>query len=132
MNMGRITEKPVAEGSRSYLGIGLYSIPEAARLIQVPTRTLRRWTNGYTFAGGRFSEPLFERDLSDRLSQPILTFQDLIELFLVRQFRRAGWSLQRIQEEEKRAADQFQTNHPFAAKKVLTDNAYWFAEGEPL
>jgi uncharacterized protein (DUF433 family) len=120
------------EPGRALVGVGLYTVPEAARLVNVPARTLRRWTTGYTFARGRSSGPLFQRDLADRTRQPILTFQDLIELLLVRQFRRAGWSLQRIREEEKRAAERFKINHPFAAKKVLTDGHYWFTEEEPV
>jgi uncharacterized protein (DUF433 family)/DNA-binding transcriptional MerR regulator len=115
---------------QSYLGIGLYTVPEAARLLRVPARKLRRWAEGYTFADGRFSEPLFQRDYPELAARRILTFQDLIELSLVSQFRQKGVSMPAIRAAAKWAAEQFRTNHPFAVKRFHTDGKRLFAEGE--
>jgi uncharacterized protein (DUF433 family) len=91
---------------------------------------LRRWAQGYTFAGGRYSEPLFRRDYPKLAEQGILTFQDLIELFLVNRFRRAGVSMPTIRKTAQWAAEQFRTNHPFAVKQFHTDGYRLFAEME--
>jgi uncharacterized protein (DUF433 family) len=113
-----------------YLGIGLYTIPETARLLRVPVGKLRRWAQGYRFADGRFSKPMFGRDYPELADQGILTFQDLIELCLVSQFRQAGVSMQTIRTTARWAAEQFETNHPFAVRRFHTDGKRLFAEME--
>jgi hypothetical protein len=48
-----------------YLGVGLYSIPEAARLIGVPAATLRRWLAGHSLVSPEMpkpGEPFFYRE----------------------------------------------------------------------
>src|SRR5438876_10028365 len=98
--------------SRSFLGTGLYTLPEAARLLRVPPANLRRWAKGYTFAGDRFSEPLLRPDFPELAARCILTFQDLMELFLVARFRKVGVSMQRIRSTARWAARHFESNHP--------------------
>jgi uncharacterized protein (DUF433 family) len=114
----------------NYLGLGLYTLPEAARLLRVPLDRLRRWTIGYTFAGARFSEPLFKPDYPELAVKSILTFQDLMELFLVARFRQAGVSLQKIRATAQWAARRFETNYPFAIRRFHTDGKRLFAELE--
>src|SRR2546426_563110 len=97
-----------------YLGVGLYTVPEAARLLRVPSRKLGRWAEGYSFkARGepRFSEPLFRREYLDLAEQRILTFTDLMELQLVSLFRRLGVSMQTIRTAARWAAQVYSTNH---------------------
>jgi hypothetical protein len=45
-----------------YLGVGLYTMPEAARLLRVPVGKLRRWAQGYCLAASQYSAPMFRRD----------------------------------------------------------------------
>lgn len=118
--------------ARSLVGVGLYTVPEAARLLRATPTTVRRWTRGYTFAGGRASDPVFRRDYPHLKSPQILSFQDLVELLLVDRFRKAGWSLQRIRQEGRAAERQFHVTHPFASRRVLTDGRYWFTELPPV
>jgi len=113
-----------------YLGIGLYTVPEAAHLLGVPTAKLRRWAEGYTFARGRYSAPLLRRDYPELATRRILTFQDLIELSLVARFRQAGVTMATIRKAAQSAAEQFNTNHPFAVKSFRTDGYRLFAEIE--
>ena len=42
----------------SYVGVGLYTVPEVARMLGVSSQNLRRWAKGYRYAGKR-AEPLF-------------------------------------------------------------------------
>lgn len=74
------------------LGIGLYSIVEAGRLLQTPRRTLSRWIDGYVLklrGGTKAYAPIIAR--TDEKSY--LTFGDLVELMYVRGFRNEGISL---------------------------------------
>jgi uncharacterized protein (DUF433 family) len=116
--------------AHGYLGIGLYTVPEAAHLLGLPAARLRRWAEGYTFARGRYSEPLFRRDYPELAKQRILTFQDLIELSLVDYFRQAGVTMATIRKAAQSAAAQFNTSHPFAVKRFHTDGYRLFAEME--
>src|SRR5437660_1399451 len=124
-----------------YLGIGLYTIPEAARLLGLRTGKLRRWADEYSFRSrGRdgFSGPLFERDQPELVKHKILTFAALIELQMIRLFREEGVSMPTIRAAANRGAELYRTNHPFAAKRFHTDGKRIFAEaehalgGEPL
>ena len=40
-----------------FIGKGLYSVPEAARLTNVPSARIRRWLSGYRRAGGDLARP---------------------------------------------------------------------------
>jgi uncharacterized protein (DUF433 family) len=119
--------------AHSLIGVGIYTIPEAAQLLEVDVQTARRWVNGYTFHGGGHSDPVFEADFPvARGKQRILSFQDLVELLLIRRFRARKMSLQRIRQVGQTAKRRFNTRHPFATKRVLTDGKYWFEEGPAL
>jgi uncharacterized protein (DUF433 family) len=122
-----------AMSGQPYVGVGLYTLPEAARLIRAPIRKLTRWAEGYTFmteGKGKFSEPLFTRDHPELATQRILTFADLMELQLVSMFRKLGVSMPTIRAAAQWAAHEFGTNHPFAVKRFHTDGKRLFAERE--
>src|SRR5215211_7707370 len=78
-------------------GLGVYSLREAARLVQLPTRTVRRWVAGYDFRGKkgdlRFSKPMLEPDLERVAGIIELTFLDVIELLFIHNFQLQGVSL---------------------------------------
>src|SRR5712692_2379333 len=78
---GEQTQHPTT--GRSYLGVGLYSLPEAARLLRTPVATLRRWLAGSgspVEAGQRDAGPLVWRENPDLVGRGLLTFSELIEL----------------------------------------------------
>src|SRR5947209_16462590 len=107
-----------------YVGVGLYSIPEAARLIGVPAATLPRWVAGSLFASrekSQLSQPLFRREHSEVMPRLILTFADLIELYVMSLFRQHGVSLLTIQAIAKCAARELNSDHPLAAQRFHTE-----------
>lgn len=112
------------------LGIGLYTMTEAARLLRVDPRTLQWWAEGYSpvsQAGRRASEPVIQRDLVALEGEPLLTFTDLLELHMVALFRRENVSLQTIRAAADKAAQLFNTRHPFVVKQFETDGRHIFA-----
>ncbi|HZP82280.1 MAG TPA: DUF433 domain-containing protein [Chthonomonadaceae bacterium] len=112
------------------LGVGLYTLPEAARLLQISPTKLRRWAEGYPFVSSgqrRTAEPIIRRDLQALDGEPVLTFNDLLELYMIKLFRDAGVSLQTIRAAAEQAARMYRTNHPFAIKRFETDGKRIFA-----
>jgi uncharacterized protein (DUF433 family) len=98
-----------------YLGVGLYSLPEVARLLQMPSATLRRWLLGSaSMVGNLNTPPLVRRDDAELVARGLLTFTELIELLLIRRLREAGVSLTTIRAVAEQVAAALQTPHPFA------------------
>ncbi len=110
------------------LGTGIYTIGEAASLLHVPARTLRSWVDGYKRAGdepARSYPPILARDGA----QPgLLTFGDLIEMHLVREFRKAGVTLKEIRDAAKRLREAWGTPYPFAQRRIQTDGVQLLLE----
>jgi uncharacterized protein (DUF433 family) len=121
--LGREDNRSTAPG-RSYLGVGLYSLPEAARLARMPVATLRRWASeGRSPANGRPSAPmpLVRREDSELIAQGLLTFFELIALLLIRRLRQACVPLTAIRAMAQQAAVALQTSHPFATRSFYSD-----------
>jgi uncharacterized protein (DUF433 family) len=99
------------------LGIGLYSIPEAARLLRAHPQRVRRWIQP--------EEGLIPRvfDAEERT----ICFLELMELHFVKMFREAGVSLQTIRRAATTAAKRFETPCPFAVHRFDTDGRTIFA-----
>lgn len=117
--------------SESPLGVGLYTVSDAARLLRTPSRTLSRWVAGYVATlrnGPKSYAPVLAR--SESLS---LTFGDLVELMYVREFRRIKVSLEEIRNVARIYRDRWQVDYPFATKKfavegtklLANENASW-------
>ncbi len=114
--------------TRDLVGVGLYSVGEAARLLKTDRRKLRNWAEGYTFeyrGEEHSSEPIFRRDLANAAAH-LLTFADLIELLFISRFRSEGVSMPVIRAAAERAAELYETNHPFAARSFETDGKVIF------
>jgi len=116
--------------TQTLLGIGLYTLPEAARILRTRPQKLSRWADGYPFVSNkerRVAEPIIQRDLAALDGEPVLTFNDLLELYMIKLFRDAGVSLQTIRAAAEQAAILYHTNHPFAIKQFETDGKRIFA-----
>lgn len=103
----------------STLGVGLYSLAEAARLLKTPRRTLSRWVEGYVQelrSGPRSYSPILEPK-----NEPLLTFGDLVELMYVRGFRNEGVRLDHLREASARFRNEWNVPYPLATKRFATD-----------
>lgn len=113
------------------VGIGLYTVPEAARLTRVPSQSIRRWIGGYTYrrAGNvRESPPVWSSQIPRTEGTVCLGFLDLLEIRFVNAFRRHGVSWSVIRLAAKRACDVFRQDHPFSRQRFKTDGRSIFAE----
>jgi uncharacterized protein (DUF433 family) len=99
------------------IGVGLYSIPEAGRLLKTRAQCIRRWIQPDDMLIPRAFDP----------DEQTLSFLELIELHFVKMFRDAGVSLQTIRRAASVAAKTFGTPHPFAVHRFDTDGRTIFA-----
>lgn len=85
--------------------LGLYTLSDAGRLARIPRRTVARWAEL-----GAEAKPLYSHPGVARL----LTFEDLISLFVVRALRKAHVELPVIKSAERRLAQLWGVDSPFA------------------
>ncbi len=112
----------------SLIGVGLYTLPDAARIIKVKPDTLRVWVKEarYTMRGIQYArQPVIQRALADFPN--VLTFLELIELQFIKLFRSEGVRMSVIRSAAQRAAEMFNSDYPFAIRKFDTDGTHIFA-----
>lgn len=111
-------------------GLGLYTIPEAARLAGVQPVELRRWLRGYNSGKGealRHHPPLWSSEIAGA-DVDGLSFHDLLEIRFVKAFRELGISLQTIRIAANNAREILESPYPFTCKSFQTDGKTIFAE----
>ena len=132
------------ERSTELIGVGIYGIVDAARLLR-PTSTkasahnIQRWLDGHEYrCRGEpcRAKPLWKPQHPRMDGRIAIGFRDLMELRFVASFREAGLSLQAIRLALKRARDVVGHAHPFATERFRTDGSAMFLElasesGEP-
>jgi len=99
------------------LGVGSYSVPDAARLIGTTTREIRRWMNPRSGVAGPVPGP----------KEQTLTFLELLELHVVALFRDREVTLGTIRKVEKTAEGRFGSLYPFAARRLESEGGAVFA-----
>ena len=104
------------------MGLGVYSVPEAARLTGVSASRIRRWLQG-----SHTSPPLWRRQIASEDSL-ILSFRDLLEVRFIDAFRRHGVSWKSIRVAAECAAEIVHDSYPFSTRRFKTDGRSIFAE----
>lgn len=113
------------------LGIGFYSASDAARLLDIPVRNIRRWLGGYDYRHeGEIMhvEPLWKPQLPQYDDHVELGFRDLIELRFVQAFLDAGLGLKTIRHCLSYAKDCVDDERPFSTTRFRTDGKTIFLE----
>ncbi len=96
------------------LGVGLYTLKEAAFYSRVPVQTLNRWFYGNK-QGSVVVAPQFA-DSEDR----VITFLDFVQALAIRNIRvNHRVPLSKIREAIERARDQYGVDYPLARKKTI-------------
>jgi uncharacterized protein (DUF433 family) len=116
--------------SGTALGVGSYALRDAAMLLHLPYGKLRRWAAGYWYSAAdeeRFSEPVVPGEV-DELDERVLSFFELMELFVIGFFRRQGVSMPVIRAARAEAQALFDTAYPFATERLNTDGRGIFTD----
>jgi|SRR5690606_4342507 len=120
------------QAARTFVGVGVYSVHQAARLSGVPARSIRRWLMGYSY---RYRDavtrqpPVIAAELAASDDGVLaLSFRDLIEIRFVYSFRELGVSWKVIRLAAEKARSLFQTDHPFTTEAFFSDGRAIFAQ----
>jgi uncharacterized protein (DUF433 family) len=117
-------------GPKTAIGVGSYSLRDAAMLLHMPYGKLRRWAAGYWYSSEdeeHFSSAVVPGEI-DELDERVLSFYELMELFVIGFFRREGVSMPVIREARSRAQILFRTEFPFATERLNTDGRGIFSD----
>lgn len=105
----------------------LYTVDEAARIIEVPRNTLSSWARRYERCerGSRVvsSEPLVTRLPPERPRHPSIPFVGLAEAMVLAAVRRSGVPMQRIRPALTAVEKEMGLRHALANRRLYTDGA---------
>jgi len=123
----------MVERSGKLLGVGIYSRVEAGRLLSLHAGRVGSWVRGYRYTWGPKEKRRHgEQPAVIRTDIPIIdgslaiSFLELVELFVVKQFRDKSIPLQTVRVAWNHAARAFRTLHPFANRRAFTDRGRIF------
>src|SRR2546422_5757906 len=116
-----MTSSPV-----SLLGIGIYTRAEAARFLGLSPARIGSWLRGYRYSWGPRNQrrhgsqpPVLKTDIPRFEGSLAISFLELMELRIVKEFRAQGVPLQTVRVAWENAAKAYQTSHPFADERVF-------------
>lgn len=107
--------------SNPHICRGIYTLPQASRLLRVPTPVLRYWI------GERKDKNVESIIVRQFATERILTFAELMELHFIKLFRDEDVSFQAIRRAAKKASDKYHSNYPFTYRRFDTDGKSIFA-----
>lgn len=114
--------------SDAAFGIGIYTVPEAARIIDMPVRNLRRWIAGYEHHG-KHEAPLWRPQYEVEADEAVIIgFRDLVEARIVNSLRGMRIGLPTIRKCIARARDLIGDDRPFSTRQFKTDGKSIFLE----
>lgn len=108
--------------------LGLYALPEAARLARVPRTTLGNWIRGYRYpAGGRLvrAKPVIAPSAG---AEGALSFVNLMEALTLSGYRHMRVPMQRVRKALEYASRYVEAEHLLASQRLLTDGKELFWE----
>jgi uncharacterized protein (DUF433 family) len=108
------------------LGIGLYSIPDVARILNLDPSFVRRWLREYW--GNRFKARKKISSAWGGGRDKTVHFYTLIEFYVFYQLRKQGLSAQSIAKSHEIIAEEINNQFPFATSTILTDDKKIFYE----
>jgi uncharacterized protein (DUF433 family) len=105
----------------------LYTVADAARIVDVPPSTLATWAKGYVrrFAGrpAVSGAPVITFEPPTRHGAPSIPFVGLSEALVLAAIRRSGVPMQRIRPALSQLQDELGVEHALASQKLYTDGA---------
>lgn len=116
---------------KNLVGIGLYTLNDAAQLLKTPARTIRRWMAGYDYARAghhHHVQPLWKPEIEIVEDQIDLSFRDLIELRFVKAFVEMGLDLRIVRSCMELARKYAESDRPFSTGHFRTDGKTIFLD----
>ena len=110
------------------LGIGLYTIPDVANILNLDGTLVQRWLREYW--GNRFSSKQDNFSSWGRGRDKAVHFFTLIEFYVFYQLRKQGVSAQNIAKSYEIIRQELNTAFPFANSIILTDGKKIFYSKE--
>ncbi|SNT38492.1 DUF433 domain-containing protein [Rhodococcoides kyotonense] len=104
--------------------LALYTLSDAARILDVPTATFANWAKGYDFktlAGRRHAPALVTTAARGR--GRTVPFIGLAEAYVLAAFRSAGVPMQRIRPAVERLTREIDLDVALASERLVTDGA---------
>jgi len=118
--------------------VPLYTVTDAARIVDVPVSTLSTWAQGYT---RRFpdrpdvvGDPIITYVRPEGPRRPSIPFVGLTEATVLAAIRRSGVPMQRIRPALRAIEARMGIDHALASRRLYTDGAellYDYAESHP-
>lgn len=105
----------------------LYALPEAARLVRVPSQTLRNWVSGYRYPraeGTGLAAPVIRTPRGGTA----LSFVNLVEALTLAGFREMRVPMQRVRKALEYASAELELDHLLASERLLSDGLDLFWE----
>ena len=110
------------------IGTGIYTIPDIASILRLPTAKVRRWMKEYWNEKFSQGEPnTFSQGFG---KEQVTNFYTLIEFYTFYQLRLNGVSSFKINKAHDVLAKVYKTKYPFAKSNILTDGKNIFFSGE--
>ena len=122
-----MTQTDTPHPSSPSLFQGIYTLPDAARILQLPLPKLRRWVGAADGSSGadvgRKAPPygVTPTDIRGSGRDKHIDFLTLIELFTIYQLRKMSVGFREIRAAHSELQGKFETHHPFALKGLLSD-----------
>ncbi len=117
---------------KSTLGIGVYTVPEASKMIGMRNQSLHRWLRGYEWKDRskniQKSDPLWTAQYEITDEGVFLGFRDLVEARVVNALVKLGVGLPTVRVCLDRAKDLIGSDHPLSTKQFKTDGKSIFLE----
>jgi uncharacterized protein (DUF433 family) len=123
-----LTENAVSKSGQ--IGLGVYSIAEAARLTNLNPARLRAWFVGRT---GRFAQkPLLKSDYERVDGDLAISFLDMVDAFVASQYRALDISLETLRRSYKNLSRWADGKHGFSHRRLYTDGrtVFWSSADE--
>lgn len=109
-----------------YLESGIYTVPEAARLLEAPSQKIRGWVAGYKRTR---SNPIIKTQIEKSGRTVAMSFLNLMEARFIKKFSDKGIHLISLRAMAEEAKDFLKSEHPFATNAIFrTDGKKIFAE----
>jgi uncharacterized protein (DUF433 family) len=125
--MAATRRSTLTTSDRLRFDVPLYTVAEAARIVDVPPTTLATWAKGYVRRPPGRAEvtgaPVVTFVPPNRSGDPSVPFVGLAETLVLAAVRRSGVPMQRVRPALLTMQDELGLEHALASRKLYTDGA---------